>query len=123
MILISSDGFLYRYDLLSFTKKGEGVIIRDCDFRACLFLADPTDEYKVLAVGSDLQRAMFKVYNHKEDKIMDVVSNNDSAVSSITFTKKYTEVKHIKSFASGIENLIVGTDRGQIKVFTMPPYL
>lgn len=50
-----------------------------------------------------------------------MVSNNDP--SSIGFTRKYSEVRHIKSFVSGIENLIVGTDRGQLKVFGMPPNL
>lgn len=112
MVVISNDGYLYRYDLLTFQKRGEGVINRDYDFRACLFLADPNDDFKVLSVGSDLQRAMFKMYNHKEDKQLDIVCSNDSAVNAATFTKKYTEVKAIRSFVSGIENLIVGTDRG-----------
>jgi WD40 repeat protein len=29
----------------------------------------------------------------------------------------------VKSFTNGIENIIVGTERGQIKVFAMPPLL
>ena len=29
----------------------------------------------------------------------------------------------VKSFANNIENLIVGTDRGQVKVFAKPPHL
>jgi len=63
MIIISNDGFLYRYDMINFTKMKEGTIDRNCDFKACLFLPDPIDDYKVLAVGSDAQRGMFKVYN------------------------------------------------------------
>lgn len=53
MIIISNDGFLYRYDMINFTKMKEGTIDRNCDFKACLFLPDPIDDYKVLAVGSD----------------------------------------------------------------------
>ena len=39
------------------------------------------------------------------------------------YTRKYTEICYVKSFANGIENMVVGTDKGQIKVFGMPPYL
>ncbi len=54
------------------------------------------------------------MYNHKEDV--------DLQIQAID-ARKFTDVAHMKSFTNGIENLIVGTDRGQIKVFGMPPYL
>jgi hypothetical protein len=50
---VSNDGFLDKYDLISFTKKGEGAIDRNCDLKSCAFLHDPKDEYKVVAVGSE----------------------------------------------------------------------
>ena len=36
--------------------------------------------------------------------------------------KKFTDVCMLKSFTNGIENLLVGTDRGEVKVFS-PNYL
>ena len=35
--LVSADGFVYRFDLLTFKIKGEGSIDRACDFRSCIF--------------------------------------------------------------------------------------
>lgn len=73
MVIVSNDGFLYRWDLVSFTKKGEGSIDRNCDFRSCVFLNnDPKDEYKVIAVGSENQKGLFRVYNQKEDVELNV---------------------------------------------------
>lgn len=54
MVVLSNDGFLYRYDLISFTKRGYETIDRNCDFRSCIFLNDPSDEYKVLTCGADV---------------------------------------------------------------------
>ena len=54
LVIVSNDGFVYRWDLISFTKKGEGLIDRNCDFRSCVFLNnDPKDEFKVITVGSE----------------------------------------------------------------------
>ena len=39
------------------------------------------------------------------------------------FARKYTEVCLVKSFISGIENLIVGTEKGQLRVFNMTPHV
>lgn len=119
MVIISNDGFIYRYDLLSFQKTKDGTIDRNCDYRACLFLPDPLDDCRVLTVGADNQRGMFKVYNGNEDQQLNVVCD----ASSPGFARKYTEVCLVRSFLSGIENLVVGTDRGQIRVFAMPPSL
>ena len=80
---------------------------------------DPSDEYKVLAVGSDLQRGSFKVYDHKEDFQLNVICQQEQPMH----TRRYTDICYVKSFANSIENLVVGTDKGQIKVFGMPPYL
>ncbi len=73
MVVISNDGFVYRYDMITFTQAKDGTIDRNCDFKACLFLPDPLDDFKILAVGSDAQRAMFKVYNQNEDLVTNVV--------------------------------------------------
>ena len=54
---------MYRYDLISFTKSKDGIIDRTCDFKACVFLNDPNDDYKLLTVGSDTQRGMFRIYD------------------------------------------------------------
>lgn len=68
LVIVSNDGFLYRWDLVNFTKKGEGSIDRNCDFKSCMFLNnDPKDEFKVIAVGSENQRGLFRIYNQKED--------------------------------------------------------
>lgn len=37
MVIVSNDGFVYRWDMTTFTKKGEGLIDRNCDFKASLF--------------------------------------------------------------------------------------
>lgn len=104
LVIVSSDGFLYRWDLVSFTKKGEGSIDRNCDFRSCAFINnDPKDEFKVIAVGSENQKALFRVYNQKEDVELNV---------QCTENRKYTDVAFIKSFTNGIENLIVGSALG-----------
>ena len=63
LVIVSNDGFLYRWDLISFTKKGEGSIDRNCDFKSCVFLTDPNDEFKVMAVGSESSKALFRIYN------------------------------------------------------------
>lgn len=34
--------------------------------------------------------------------------------------KKFSEVCIVRSFTNGVENMIVGTDKGQIKVYGMP---
>lgn len=82
---------------------------------------EPKEEFKqkdeclkVLAVGSETQKGLLRMYNHKEDVELNLQASD---------CRKYTDVCHIKSFANGIENFIVGTDRGQIKVFGLPPLL
>lgn len=40
MSVVTSDGFLYLYDLIKFQKKGEGSIDRNCDFRSAVFITD-----------------------------------------------------------------------------------
>lgn len=84
MAVISNDGFVYRWDMVNFTKKGEGLIDRNCDFRASVFWNPPfnaldvvtnihnykeivKDDSKVFTVGSESGKALFRVYNHKED--------------------------------------------------------
>lgn len=51
MVLISNDGFVFRFDLITFQKKGECNIERFVDFKACIFLNDPYDELRLIAVG------------------------------------------------------------------------
>lgn len=60
---------------------------------------------------------MLKVYDGNEDLQLSVACDS----SSPGFARKYTEVCFVRSFIAGIENLIVGTDRGEIRVLAMPP--
>jgi WD40 repeat protein len=55
-----------------------------------------------------------RVFNQKEDVELNIVSYEN---------RKFSEVCIVRSFTNNIENLIVGTDRGQIKVYPMPPIL
>jgi hypothetical protein len=67
MTIVSSDGFLYRWDLVTFTKKGDGSIDRNCDFRSAIFLpnhsGETKDEFKVMTVGSEGLKGIYRVYN------------------------------------------------------------
>lgn len=42
---VSADGFVYRYDLVAMRIKGDEIIDRACEFRSCLFLETPRDEF------------------------------------------------------------------------------
>jgi len=66
--MVSQDGFVYRFDLVNMKVKGEGDIDKKCDFRSCIFLKDPTDEFKMLAVGSENKRVNCRVYDENDNK-------------------------------------------------------
>ena len=72
------------------------------------------EEERIVVVGSETTKALIRVYNHKEDVELNTVH---------TENRKFTEVCYVKSFANALENLIVGTERGQIRVFGMPPFV
>mmetsp|Transcript_11207 Transcript_11207/g.11269 ORF Transcript_11207/g.11269 Transcript_11207/m.11269 type:complete len:231 (+) Transcript_11207:1709-2401(+) len=130
LTIVTNDGFLYLYDIVNF-KRGDGSIDRNCDFKSCLFLSNPPpviqsndrqmlskahqkEEFKMIVVGSEAGRGLIRVFNQKEDVEMNIEGTNN---------KKFTEVCLLKSFANSIENLIVGTDKGQLKVTSLPPGL
>lgn len=57
---------------------------------------------------------MLRVFNQKEDVEANQLFNEN---------RKFTEICLVRSFANSIDNLVVGTDRGQIKVYGTPPFL
>jgi WD40 repeat protein len=68
----------------------------------------------MVVVGSETSKSLFRVFNEKEDVELNVQGNEN---------RKYTEICLVKSFTNNIESLVVGTEKGQIKVFGLPPYL
>lgn len=64
---MSADGFISRYDLVNFKFKGEDTIDRNCDFRSCVFMSDPKEEFKIMSVGCEASKAFCRVYNENED--------------------------------------------------------
>ena len=73
MGLVTSDGFIYMYNVDEFSRK-EGSIDRDCDFRSCFFYSKPgsssildknskEEEFKMFVVGSQVSKGVVRVLN------------------------------------------------------------
>lgn len=93
--MVSSDGFIYRYDLVNLKSKGDGSIDRYCDFRSCIFLQDPKDEFKMMIVGSENNRGLCRVYNQNED--YELTYRDDADFPGIKPLRKFSEVKIVQS--------------------------
>lgn len=63
--MVSSDGFIYRFDIMAMKLKGDGNIDRACDFKSCIFVSElgGKENEKLMTVGSENSRALFRVYN------------------------------------------------------------
>jgi hypothetical protein len=93
--MVSSDGFISRYDLVNLKSKGDGSIDRYCDFRSCIFLQDPNDEFKMMIVGSENNQALCRVYNQKEDYELNY--RDEAHLPGIKPLRKFSEVKMVQS--------------------------
>jgi len=79
LTFVSSDGFVQRFDLMTFKRRGESFIDRNVEFKSCFFLNDKTDETKVMGVGYDKERGgCLRVYNDKEDVEREVYFNEQT---------------------------------------------
>lgn len=112
--LVSADGFVYRFDLLTFKIKGEGSIDRACDFRSCIFQNYGKEQYKIVTVGSDTQRALFRVFNNDDNE--EFTYRDEAETQELRPLKRFSEVIHLSRTQGGnpYENFLVGTETGEI---------
>jgi hypothetical protein len=98
--MVSADGFVYRFDLMSMKLKGDGNIHRSSDFKSCIFVEDieGKEPERFLTVGADSGRALLRVYNENEDNNFTYRDEGDEKDA----LRRFTEIGLIKSQPSSL---------------------
>jgi hypothetical protein len=66
--MTSTDGFIQRWKTTDhFDKLNDGALKDNIDFRACQFLNDSSDQFKVILAGGDGIHSNLKVLNFKDE--------------------------------------------------------
>lgn len=93
--MVSADGFVYRFDLMSMRLKGDGNIHRTSDFKSCIFFEDieGKEPERFMTVGAENGRALLRVYNENEDNDFTYRDEGEEKEA----LKRFTEIGLIKS--------------------------
>ena len=90
--IVSADGFVYRFDLMTMKLKSDGNIHRTSDFKSCIFVEEPEGE-RFMTVGAENGRALLRVYNENEDNEFTYRDESDEKEA----LKRFTEICTIRS--------------------------
>lgn len=113
LCMVSADGFMQRWVYNNgWWKLNDGPLSnKSLDFRACPFANTIEDELRVILLGGDGLRSAVKVLSRK-DEIFQNYYGSDAKITAGDLV--WTPNK--------INNLVIGTDKGLIKVYNMPLY-
>lgn len=111
LCIVTADGFMQRWVYNNgFQKHNDGAISnKSLDLRSCQFLNSKEDELKLMIAGGDSVRSNIKILSHKDQ----VLQNFYGPEVKITAGDLITTPNQIC-------NLIVGTEKGNIKVYNLP---
>lgn len=119
--LISQDGFVNRYTLMSgqFYKLGEGIIDKQMQITAGAFIdhlspeTEAEDEFKLLLAGSEQSIGNFRIYDKKERRL-EKFNCGTAFEKSERPTNSLTDLVLAKSYANQIRGVFTGTPQGRI---------
>ena len=118
MVFTTHEGMLQNYDLCNLQKIGENSISRSFEYKSAIYTAyNEQEDVRVVAVGYEKNvGGCIKIFQ-RDDMLNCLTFREDTKDGNLVLT----DVTRVVTSDSLLKNIVVATNRGDIRVLGMPP--